>query len=59
MLIEMPLSFVAEGPMDDDFTLIQVMDWRLCGAKSLPEPIMDKLFDFMMSHLVTVSHCNI
>ena len=41
--IKISLKFVLKGPINNDLALLQIMAWRLDGAKPLSEPMMDSL----------------
>ena len=43
ILIEIPLKFVLNGPINNIPALVQIMAWRRPGAKSLSEPMMVRL----------------
>ena len=38
--INISLSFVPKGPIDNILALVQIMAWRLSGDKPLSEPMM-------------------
>ena len=40
ILIQISLKFVVKGPVDNMPALVQIMAWRLFGAKPLSEPMM-------------------
>ena len=48
ILIEIPLKFVFNCPIDSKSELVQVMAWL--SAKPLPEPMMTELADADMRH---------
>ena len=48
ILIRFSLKFVAKGTIDNKWALVQVMDWRLFGAKPLPEPMLIQFTDAYM-----------
>ena len=50
ILIQISLKFVPKSPIDNKPVLVQVMAWRLFGAKPLPEPIMTMFTDAFMRH---------
>ena len=41
--IKITLKFVPKGPINNIPALVQIMAWRLDGAKPLSEPMMDSL----------------
>ena len=45
--IEISLKFVAKGPINNIPSLVQIMDWRRPGDKSLSEPKMVRLLTHM------------
>ena len=48
--IQISLKYVPRSPIDNKPALVQVMVWRLFGAKPLPEPMMIQFFDAYMHH---------
>ena len=40
VLIQISLKCIAKGPINNIPSLVQIMDWRLVGAKPLSEPMM-------------------
>ena len=50
ILIQISLKFVPKSLIDNKPVLIQVMAWRLFGAKPLPEPMMTMFTDAFMRH---------
>ena len=53
-LIQVSLRFVHQGQADNKAALVQVMAWRLFGAKPLPEPVMITFYDAIWSHKATM-----
>ena len=50
ILIQISLKFVPRSPIDNKPVLVQVMAWRLTGAKPLPEPMLTQFTDDFMRH---------
>ena len=50
ILIKISLKFVPKGPINNILALLQIMAWRLPGAKPLSEPLMVKFTDTCMRH---------
>ena len=48
--IQSSLKFVPKGQIDKKSALVQVMAWRLFGAKPLPEPMLTQFTDAYMRH---------
>ena len=48
--INIPLNFVLKGPIDNKWSLVQVMAWRRTGDKPLHEPMMTQFNDAYMRH---------
>ena len=48
--IHISLKYVPRSPIDNEPALVQVMAWRLLGAKPLPEPMMTEFIDANMRH---------
>ena len=48
--IQISLKFVPSSPIDNKPALVQVMAWRLFGAKPLPESMMTQFTDAYMRH---------
>ena len=48
--IQVSLKLVPRSPTDNKPALVQVMDWRRTGDKSLSEPMMTQLADTYMLH---------
>ena len=53
--IKIPLNFVPEGPINNKFSLVQVMAWRRTGNKPLHEPMMTQFNDAYICHYVCTS----
>ena len=53
--IEISLTFVSYGPIDDKSTLVQVKAWRRTGDKSLPEPTITQSNNAYMHHPASMS----
>ena len=45
ILIRISLKFVLRGPIDNNWSLVQVMTWRKIGDKPLSEPILTQFTD--------------
>ena len=50
ILIRISMKFVPKGPIDNNLVLVQVMAWRLSGAKPLPEAIPTQFICAYMQH---------
>ena len=50
ILIKISLKLVPRSPVDNKPALVQVMAWRLFGAKPLPVPMMIQFTDAYMWH---------
>ena len=50
ILIQISLKFVPKGPIDNNPAFVQIMAWRLFGAKSLSKPILMQFTDTYMRH---------
>ena len=48
--IQISMMFAPRGPVDNKPALIQVMAWRLIGAKPLPEQMLIQFIDAYMQH---------
>ena len=49
--IQISLKLVSKGQIDNKAALVQVMAWRLFGAKPLPEPMLIQFPDaYYMQH---------
>ena len=53
--IQFSLKFVPKGPIDNESAMVQVMAWRLFGAKPLPEPMLAQFTDAYMRHWGEIS----
>ena len=50
-LFEFPcFKFVPKSPIDNKWTLVQVMAWRRIGDKPLPEPMLIQFTEAYMRH---------
>ena len=49
-MLKISLRFVPYGSIDNKAALVQVMAWRLFGAKPLPEAMMTQFTDAYMRH---------
>ena len=48
--IQISLKLVPMSPIDNEPALVQVLAWRLFGAKPLPELMMTQFTDVYMRH---------
>ena len=48
--LQISLKYVPKSPIDNKPALVQVMIWRLFGAKPLPTPMMTQFFDAYLRH---------
>ena len=53
--IKISLNFVPKGPIDNKWSLLQVMAWRQKADKRLHEPMMTQFNDAYMHHLASMS----
>ena len=53
--IQISLSFVTYGPINNIPALLQIMAWRQSGAKPLSEPMLTQFTDTYMQHLGDMS----
>ena len=50
ILIRISPKFVAKGPNDNEWALVQVMAWQRIGDKPLSEPMLTRFTDAYMRH---------
>ena len=48
--IQISLRYVPRSPDDNKAALVQIMAWRLFGAKPFPEPMVTQFIDVYMRH---------
>ena len=53
--LKIPLNFFPKGPIDNKWSLVQVMAWCRTGDKPLHEPIMSQFNDAYMHHTALMS----
>ena len=50
ILIQISLKFLPKGPINNDSTLVEVMEWYQIGDKPLPKPLLTQFTDTYMGH---------
>ena len=59
VLIQISQKFVAQGPICNKATLVQVTVWHLKGDKPLPEPMLTRISDAIWCHKATMSNISV